>query len=99
MIGDAAAIAILGEDAFYNGKKEYREVRKMALPGLGGELDELAVEPRVIEREGIMGQEMSSWHQLKGLAGAGTPSEMIGEGWMLPKDQIGAVQRTVGMAL
>lgn len=98
MIGDAAAIAILGEDVFYNGKKEVREDRKMALPGLGGEVDEKAMEPRVIEREGIAG-EMGSWHQLKGLAGAETPSRMVGEGWMLPEEEMGAVRKTVGIAL
>ncbi|WVW82540.1 hypothetical protein I302_104551 [Kwoniella bestiolae CBS 10118] len=34
VIGDAAAISILGEDVFKNGPKEYRELRKPALPGL-----------------------------------------------------------------
>jgi hypothetical protein len=70
----------------------------MALPGLGGELDEIAAQPRVIEREGILGQGMGSWHQLKGLAAPETPS-MVGEGWMLPEEEMGPVQKTVGMAL
>ncbi|KAK8866135.1 hypothetical protein IAR55_001286 [Kwoniella newhampshirensis] len=32
--GDAAAIAILGQDTFNNGPKEVREIRRPALPGL-----------------------------------------------------------------
>ncbi|WWC86483.1 uncharacterized protein L201_001360 [Kwoniella dendrophila CBS 6074] len=34
VIGDSAALAILGEDVFRNGEKTYRELRKPALPGL-----------------------------------------------------------------
>lgn len=85
---------------FYNGKKEVREERKMAMPGLGGKVDERAFEARVVEREGVKGEGMGSWHQLKGLAGLDeTPDKMKGEGWMLPEEEMGPVQRTVGIAL
>lgn len=35
VVGDQAAIDILGEDVFYNGPKEVRMTRAMALPGFG----------------------------------------------------------------
>ena len=34
MVGDEAAIAILGEEAFYGGHKEVRESRQLAIPEL-----------------------------------------------------------------
>ncbi|WWC99906.1 hypothetical protein V866_006815 [Kwoniella sp. B9012] len=51
VIGDAAAISILGEDVFRNGPKEYRELRKPALPGLE-EMDEDAI--RMAKEAGLV---------------------------------------------
>lgn len=93
MIGDAAAIAILGEDVFYNGKKEVRETREPAS-------EEEVYRRRVVEREGVQG-ELSSWRQMIGQKqeNVETPGKMIGEGWMLPEDQMGPATKTVGIAL
>lgn len=81
VIGDEAAIAILGEDVFYNGPQERREKRELALPALdpaerARAAKELQVEAealeadgvrhgRVLEREGVRGAEMGEWHQIK----------------------------------
>ncbi|KAK6905926.1 hypothetical protein I203_106761 [Kwoniella mangroviensis CBS 8507] len=51
VIGDAAAISILGEDVFRNGPKENRELRKPALPGLE-EMDEDAI--RMAKEAGLV---------------------------------------------
>lgn len=67
VIGDAAAIAILGEDVFYNGAKTVREVRKSVLPGFekeNGEIEEGGVGRglgRVREREGMLGGKWGPW--------------------------------------
>jgi hypothetical protein len=69
VIGDAAAIRILGEEAFYGGQKETRRKRAAALPGLtppepvDGDADGTAGR-RIIEREGVMGGEMGPWRSL-----------------------------------
>lgn len=95
VIGDEAALAILGPAAFYNGWREYREYRAPALPGLteDGEVlvfsemrgsKEPQFEARQIEREGERGTlSSSSWKALKGkLDGKGEQGDdarMIGE--------------------
>jgi hypothetical protein len=67
VIGDASAIAILGEDAFYNGPKTVREVRKSVLPGFeteNGEIEEGGIGRgmgRVREREGLLGGQWGPW--------------------------------------
>jgi hypothetical protein len=61
----------LGEDAFRHGPKEYREIRRAALPGLDPSYYDQPEEirqvrkARIIEREGVDGA-MGSWHALKG---------------------------------
>jgi len=72
VIGDAEAISLLGEDAFLNGPKEYREIRRAALPGLDSSYndqpDEIkqAGKARVIERETVEGGPTGLWHRLTG---------------------------------
>jgi hypothetical protein len=67
VIGDAAAIQILGEDVFRNGQKTVREVRKSVIPGFeleNGELEEGGVGRglgRVREREGLLGGTWGEW--------------------------------------
>lgn len=93
VIGDEAALAILGPAVFYNGWREYREYRAPALPGLteDGEVlvfsemrgsKEPAFEAREIEREGERGK-LGGWRALAGkLDGKGQQGDdarMIGE--------------------
>jgi hypothetical protein len=72
VIGDAEAISLLGEDAFLNGPKQYREVRRAALPGLDSSYEDQPDEikypgkARVIERETVEGGSTGHWHLLKG---------------------------------
>jgi hypothetical protein len=67
VIGDAAAIAILGEDVFLNGRKTVREARKSVLPGFekeNGEIEAGGVGRglgRVREREGLLGGQWGPW--------------------------------------
>ena len=71
VVGDAAAIAILGEDAFYNGKNEKRQVRNLDFGGRG-EQDGEGVRDngvgsgtgRVREREGVLGGKMGQWTEV-----------------------------------
>jgi hypothetical protein len=90
VIGDEAAIEILGEDVFLHGKKTHREDRGMALPGLGGVVTKFTGDDvfeagqdvglgRVIEREGIVGQHMGPWHELGrlNLSGLGIAADKI----------------------
>jgi hypothetical protein len=75
VIGDAEAISLLGEDAFLNGPKQYREIRRAALPGLDSSYedqpDEIkqAGKARVIERESVQGVSEGHWHTIKGEVG------------------------------
>lgn len=77
VIGDQAAIAILGEEAFYGGQKQTRDVRGMALPGLGESMSKMTEEEllvnglgtghglgRVLEREGYLGGAMGQWREV-----------------------------------
>ena len=77
--GDEAAIAILGEDVFYNGPKETRTERKpceetfdrsddSVLKFLSHGKEDLTAEGfgtggkgRVVERQGVLGQELGDW--------------------------------------
>ena len=93
MVGDEAALAILGPAVFYNGWREYREYRAPALPGLtdDGEVlvfsemrgsKEPVFEARQIEREGERGK-LGSWKalagKLDGKGQQGDDAKMIGE--------------------
>ena len=74
VIGDAAAISLLGEDAFLNGPKQYREIRRAALPGLDSSYEDQPEEikamykgkARVIERETVEGGPTGHWHKITG---------------------------------
>jgi hypothetical protein len=74
VIGDAEAISLLGEDAFLNGPKQYREIRRAALPGLGSSYEDQPEEikamykgkARVIERETVEGGPTGHWHKITG---------------------------------
>jgi len=73
VIGDAEAIGLLGEDAFLNGPKQYREIRRAALPGLDSsyeeqpdEIKQAAGKARVIERESVEGVSTGHWRTVKG---------------------------------
>jgi hypothetical protein len=73
VVGDAAAIEILGKEAFRSGEKEVRDIRGHALPGFG-EVTELSERDkaeaglvgrtaRVLQREGVKG-EMGEWREV-----------------------------------
>lgn len=69
VIGDEAAIELLGNDAFRNGPQTYREVRRALLPGLDDTYEDQPTEPRearVIERENIEGVTSGHWHTVAG---------------------------------
>ena len=74
VIGDAEAISLLGEDAFLNGPKQYREIRRAALPGLDSSYEDQPEEikamyngkARVIERETVEGGPTGHWHKIMG---------------------------------
>jgi hypothetical protein len=69
VIGDEAAIELLGEDAFRNGPQTFREVRRAMLPGLDNTYEEQPEEirggrARVVERETIEGVTQGEWHRV-----------------------------------
>lgn len=72
VIGDAEAISLLGEDAFLNGPKQYREIRRAALPGLDSSYEDQPDEikyagpARIIERETVEGGPTGHWQTIKG---------------------------------
>jgi hypothetical protein len=74
VIGDAEAISLLGEDAFLNGPKQYREIRRAALPGLDSSYEDQPEEikamytgkARVIERESVEGGPTGHWRTIMG---------------------------------
>ena len=85
VIGDAAAIEILGEEVFYRGRKQSRETRAMTMPGWDGVMKNMTDEDllarglgtgfgmgRVLEREGLLGGEMGEWHEVGKRTGTGS---------------------------
>ncbi|WRT64352.1 uncharacterized protein IL334_001284 [Kwoniella shivajii] len=63
VIGDAAAVSILGEDVFRNGHKEVRELRKPALPGLEV-MDEDAI--RMAREAGVGRADLTKGYKYEG---------------------------------
>ncbi|OCF37670.1 hypothetical protein I316_00797 [Kwoniella heveanensis BCC8398] len=70
VIGDAAAIEILGRDTFLNGPQERREIRKPALPGLE-EMDDEAIR---------MSQEAGLYYSASSGSAAYTNTSMLATG-------------------
>lgn len=76
VIGDEAAIAILGEDVFLHGPKIMRQVRALVTPDFKDEAPVAGSERRVIERQGeeVDGHAKSDW---KVVAGQATDDDKI----------------------
>jgi hypothetical protein len=71
VIGDEAAIELLGEDVFRNGPQTFREVRRALLPGLDDSYYDQPAEvrggsARIIEREQVEGVTSGHWHRVAG---------------------------------
>lgn len=76
VIGDEAAIAILGKDVFLYGPKVMRHVRALVTPGSKNDVPVPVAEQRILEREGeeVEGHAKGDW---KVVAGSATKDETI----------------------
>jgi hypothetical protein len=70
VIGDEAAIDILGEDVFLYGPKVIRQVRALYTPESKGDVPTINSEQRIIEREGeeVDGHAKGDWKVIAGQA-------------------------------